>query len=435
MYIEIEDDSKIINYLPSCAPISDLETKHVAKYLKRNVEYQLNFTLDHLIKLEPGFDAIVQIYNSTWRIFLTPQNPTGTLQGNNVKINASNNAMIYMYDKNRHLVQIEIDQEKEGKNVEIILPYLDQRINIDFGFQGYNPSCYNYYYSSSLKKQLFLENIYGNLEGQLVRGEKLYIYLSYSSFEIIYTDNLHTKNNKYNFNVIPKNAENKTLMIGRGQKRRIRFQVNYCKSPHLVEMYYQDEFNSEEYLSEFNNETTVIEKSIGGSYDTGYQRGTIKLRFQSEEDFVFSYSFIDQTDNIIDKYNYWKEQRIIEDNYNIEIAKKYPNDNSNIFSIKFKPNYRNSATKYILVIVSENEDNTIENLSNPCYISKLVTERIEGTKILDIVDTGEDDLISVDIDIYDILNLTDDYIVNIISEERRYEKKINYYRPTKFSHY
>ena len=435
LYVEIEDESQIINYLPSCSYYSDLDTKHAAKYLKSDVEYQLNFTVDHLIKLEPGFNAEVEVYNSNNRIILNSKKPTGVFKGNNVKIKANNNAMVYLYDKNRYFNQIEIDKKQKGKNVEILLKYSDQRINIDFGFEGYNPSCYYDYFSNFLKNQVFLTNIYDNLEAKLVEGEKLYVYTNYVNTytKIIYTDNLHNKNNKYNFDVIPKNPINKTLIIGRGQKNKIRFQINYCKPPHLVEMYYQDEYDSEEDLLEFNNETMVIEKSIN-IYTYHSQRGSIKIRFQSEDDFVFSYSFIDETDNIIDKYNYWNEQRIIETNLNIEIAKKNPNDNSNIFSIKFKPNYRNSATKYIIVIVSENEDNTIENLSNPCYISKLVTERVEGTKILDIVDTGEDDLINVDIDIYDILNLTDNYIVNIISQEIRYEKKINYYIPTRFSH-
>ena len=50
------------------------------------------------------------------------------------------------------------------------------------------------------------------------------------------------------------------------------------------------------------------------------------------------------------------------------------------------------------------------------------------------MDTGENNTISVDVDIYDIINITDDYIINIISQEMRYEKKINYYIPTEFQY-
>ena len=34
-----------------------------AKYLKKDIEYTLDFETDHLVKLEPGFDAEVTIYN------------------------------------------------------------------------------------------------------------------------------------------------------------------------------------------------------------------------------------------------------------------------------------------------------------------------------------------------------------------------------------
>ena len=193
-------------------------------------------------------------------------------------------------------------------------------------------------------------------------------------------------------------------------------------------MYYQEQNDKIESLLEFNNESMTIDKTIS-------LYGSIKLRFESEKDFIFSYSFIDDTDTLINNYNLWIKQRKVENNYTIEVNKKYPNDkNSNLFTINFKPNYKKSATKYIIIIAPQNENNTLENLDNPCYLTKLATYRVEGTKIVDIIDTGENDEINVDIDIFDIYSIFNTYIVNIISQEIRYDKKLNFYNSTEFIH-
>ncbi len=76
----------------------------------------------------------------------------------------------------------------------------------------------------------------------------------------------------------------------------------------------------------------------------------------------------------------------------------------------------------------------IQQIINPCYITKLATEKPKGTKTINVVDIGEKDSIEIDIDISDILGKTDRYILNIISQEIRFDKKINYYTPITFIH-
>ena len=62
LYVEIDDENNTyINELPS-PQNSILNNKNLGKYLKKGIEYSINFTVDHMFKLEPGFDAEVTIY-------------------------------------------------------------------------------------------------------------------------------------------------------------------------------------------------------------------------------------------------------------------------------------------------------------------------------------------------------------------------------------
>ena len=59
-YAEIKDDTKKEIDI-SILMEKELGTRNNAKYLKKGVEYKINFELNHLIKLEPGFNANIQI--------------------------------------------------------------------------------------------------------------------------------------------------------------------------------------------------------------------------------------------------------------------------------------------------------------------------------------------------------------------------------------
>jgi len=407
-----------------------------AKYLKKDKEYIIDFNIHHLFKLEQGFNAEVTIYDDNGKIIkLNDNNPTAEIKGYNYKIKSNNDAMIYFYNKIlENLNQYKIDSKQVGMNLEIKSNEFIWFV-IDFGFEGYNPIDILSLNYNRLEKggTIFIENIYDKLKINLTKGENLYFYYTTQSGKEIkefkYVENLNHKNNDYNFNYIPKNSGNKTLIISNNNenKNKIRYQINYCKSSEPIKMFYQNE-TSKEILIEFNNDTKIIDYNVS--------KYSHRIRFESENDFVFSYSFYDKTDLEINKKEEWKEEREVLTNLTIdEISKKYPDDNtSDIFFIKFKANYINSPVRYIIIIASNDENNTKENFNNPCYITKIVNEKTKGSKIIDIYDIGKNDTLEIEVDINDILGKTDKYIINIISQELRFDKKLNYYYPMEFIH-
>ena len=425
IYFEIDDNSTSIDL----SPIMKTTFRSTGKYLKKNIEYNLNFTARHLAKLEYGENVQVSIYDGNeFREILTKDKPIAEIKGDNLKIKSNENALVYFYGPNL-ASQIEIEN-KTGYNVEIEVDGYTL-YSLDFCFGGYSPIeiftySYNFFEHSGT---IYLENVYDKLKVKLVEGEKLYFnYISKGETVINYIPNLNHKNNDYTFNYVPKKSEKKTLIINNLIKEKIRYQVNFCRAPHKIQMYYKDANSKKEIILEFNGSKTVIDYNITNRAH--------KLRFNSEEDFVFSYSFIDIADSLINDYKKWnKERKVLTDLTIVNVTKKYQNDSkSDIFTIIFKPNYIKSSTRYIIVIGSNTNQNSLDNLNNPCYVTKLVNEKPKGIKIVNVIDVGENDEIEEDIDIYDILGKTDKYIINIISQELRFEKKLNFYNAMIFTH-
>ena len=427
IYFEYDDNSTNIDI---SASMEEVNLKNAGKYLKKNKEYNLNFIADHLVKLEYGNGATVSIYDGNKIIAtLNQENPTSIIKGSNLKIKSDKNALVLFYGKNI-MLQKEIDPNQVGKNVEIEVDSYLMYI-IDFGFEGYGPIEIMSFTINSFEDRgaIYLENIYDKLKVKLLENEKLYLYyVSDRSVTIKYVPNLNHKNNDYTFIYIPKKASDKSLVINNLNKEKIRYQVNFCAATHTIQMYYKAPESTEEELLEFNDSMRVIDYNISNHPH--------KLRFNSEEDFVFSYSFIDSIDSIFNENQKWNNERKELTNLNIEeITKKYPNDTtSNIFTIKFRANYINSSARYIIVIGSNNINNTLENFNNPCYITKLANEKPKGIITINIIDVGENDIVEEDINIREVLGETDSYILNIISQELRFEKKINYYNSTIFTY-
>ena len=392
------------------------------KYLKKDIEYNLDFIADHLVKLELTDDEEVTIYDKEGiKATLNSTNLTAKIKGENIKIKANKDAMVYFYGKlNQELKQIKLEPEK-GKNIEIKIGRKSMFI-IDFSFEGYSPWDLFSMMENLLENDgvVYVENLYEKMKAKLVDGEYLYLYtLANAKVEISYNStNLIDPKNEYRFNVIKKNEENKALIINNKSKNKIKYQIQYCTSPHPVTMYYQGGEDLNETSIIFNDNNQVIEEKISTS--------SFKLRFESNEDFVFGYSFIDNYDKKANKNEEWKrERKVMENNYISEVIHK----RLKLFKISFTPNYKMSSTKYIIVIAPKNEQYTKENLSNPCFITKLVIEKDKNIKIVDYADIGESDLITVDVDLSDILTNVNEFIVCIISQELRFDKKINYYTP------
>jgi hypothetical protein len=162
-------------------------------------------------------------------------------------------------------------------------------------------------------------------------------------------------------------------------------------------------------------------------------KGDNKMTFKTNQPVVFSYSFLDYFDeNLFDKNEaYWNEREVLSD---LKIEEIKDKDINNIMKIKFKPNYKQSSARYIILVAQKNSENTIDNFKDPCFVTGLLNQRPEGVTVDVIYDVGDKDSIDAEVRISSILSNTNEYIVTIISQELRFKKKINFYEPKEFRH-
>ena len=162
--------------------------------------------------------------------------------------------------------------------------------------------------------------------------------------------------------------------------------------------------------------------------------GDNKITISSNKPLIGSYSYYDIVDeDYFNKEEGPKQDRVVLKELIIESVNQ-ENESDDIINIKFKPNYKNSLTRYIIIIVRENSENTKDKLNNPCYITELLNKRPNRVKIETIYDVGEKDHIEAEVDIRNILHESNKYIVNIISQELRFQKKMNFYSALEFEH-
>ena len=407
----------------------------IAKHLKEGIEYNLDFVADHLVKIEPlsNDEPIVSIYDEfETKAILNSENMTAKIKGYPLKISSNTDIMVYFYGKlSNGLKQIKIDPSQTGKNYEIKLPENSLYI-LDFGFEGYNPvdisTLLNKKEISDEETILYVENIYDKLTTELIKDEYLYLYYiplySEDKVEISYEyENINNPLSYYTFNVIPKNSEEKkSLIINNINNDKIKYQVVFCKSPETIEVY-SHESNSSINIFEFNNEIREMRQNIS--------LNSFKLTFKSKEDFVFHYSFIDSIDDkLYHSSDYTKLREEITNPTILSVTKKNKTDlNSDLFYIVLQPNYRYSSTQYIYVIGDINENNTIENVSNPCYITTLINEKRKGIDTYYSYNVEGQNDIKVSININAPQNQAIEYFLAIVSKEIRYDKKIYFYKP------
>ena len=155
-------------------------------------------------------------------------------------------------------------------------------------------------------------------------------------------------------------------------------------------------------------------------------QGDNKMTFRTNQPVVFSYSYLDYIDENLFVKNeaYWNEREVLSD---LKIEEIKDKDINNIMKIKFKPNYKQSSTRYIILVAQKNSENTLDNFKDPCFVTRLLNQRPEGVTVDVIYDVGDKDSIDAEVRISSILSNTNEYIVTIISQELRFEKKINFY--------
>jgi len=425
VYAEIQnDENHVINLSP--VMVDALRYFNNAKYLKKDIEYTLNFELNHLIKLEPGFNAEIVITNGVQTLKINPQNPTVSAAGKSYKIKSNNDAMVYFFGRmNDLLKQLEIKiEESKGKIIKI--NNFDRDLIMDFGFENYYPS--NIPFKTRIRDNnvVYLDNIYEKMKVKLVPNEKFYIYgeeRDINKLFIEYIDeNLNNANNDYNIFLIPANNKNNSLIINTAELPRIFIDFKFCQKDTIFNFSLTSD---REGYGIFTNSNITYLKNIP------INEGDNKLTFQTNKPFIFTYSFYDDTDRTFMK-KYYNDRSVFDELIIDEIVDK--NNTDNIIKIKFNPNYKQSSTRYIILIAQKNNENTLNNFKNPCFIVDLLNRKPQGVLSDVIYDIGETPLIEAEVNISNILYDKNEYILNIISQELRFDKKINFYEPKEFVH-
>ena len=149
VYIDIDNEDNIVKMQQEDNPFNNL-----MKLFKTNINYILYFEVNHLIKLDPNFNAEVTITDSEKTIILNKNNPTTTeIKGNNVQITTNSKAILYFYNsisslisksqKYKNMFQYEIEPKNE-KNLYLEIELIGISFGyihyaIDIGFEGYTP--------------------------------------------------------------------------------------------------------------------------------------------------------------------------------------------------------------------------------------------------------------------------------------------------------
>ena len=409
IYFEKDNDTKDI-YL------SDFKNR---KYLKKGIEYQIHFKLNHLIKLEPQFNAEIIIYKKDIKIILNNINQTAILIGKNFKLKTNNNVLVYFYPKTQ-----KFQKRLTPKTGEIIeIKYKTKfwiSYSIDFGFEGYEPpNILNNYY----EQKLYIENIYDKLETKLAHGEYLYIYYVDNRediFEINYIKNdIIFSSYKFNFYLIKQNMTDKKYIIPYLNRKKTRVQINHCKSnlPNKLKI---------NFVGSEKSKNEHFEEIFNLNYDFKKYHKAVKILFESENDFVLSYSYKDDKDEYIEIKKDWEKNRIKNNNLTINYINVI---NENKIRINFNSNCNNSLTKYIIVIIPIEKNNTFENLKDFCFLTELINQRDGNFITEEIYDIGENGFIEIDIVIAKFKYENKEFFVNIICQELRFEKELRFYDP------
>ena len=146
LYIQKFDDYEYIQINSKLSKFNN-----TIKLLEANKTYYLNFTVDHLIKLDNKFlDAeIMFIDKKGQHYFLNKTNKViKNLRGDNIKVISNQIALIYFYKRIPDFCNLEtiiFNKTQTGRNMRfnIIMPRFYQATTIyiikDFGFEGYYP--------------------------------------------------------------------------------------------------------------------------------------------------------------------------------------------------------------------------------------------------------------------------------------------------------
>jgi len=217
---------------------------NLVKLFEPNKKYYLDFTVNHLIKLDNKFlEASVTFTDKNGEKYILNKNKRviKDLKGDNITLETNQNALIYFYlkmDDNTELGMIEFNKSQSGKIMKFNITnikanYIQLYIAKDFGFKGYYPminkECWdNINLNNNNSIPIYVENLYDKVDNEVYEneGEKYYVYIflpyystiptfdpnNYNISSPIYINNLLNPKSKYNFEIIPANPKGFVLL-------------------------------------------------------------------------------------------------------------------------------------------------------------------------------------------------------------------------------
>ena len=257
-YFQKVDDLEIVDINSQ-----NFEFNNLVKLFNPNKEYLLNFTVDHLIKLDNTFlDAEVKFIaqKNHKEYILNGENQIIKISNNeNIKVISNKKALLYFYKRivNDSKIKIVIfDKKQKRKNMKFNIKNKNNaKINIflikDFGFEGYYPILSRKYWDEIISNNnisnIYIDNLYDKLELDLDDEEKyiIYIFDSYDEYgmpmlnsekyeisEPTYVNNLLTPGNKYNLELISPKQDG-SIILNIKNKWSIIYQFYTCESKEI----------------------------------------------------------------------------------------------------------------------------------------------------------------------------------------------------------
>ena len=428
-YFQKENDSEFININSKMFKFNNL-----VQLLEANKLYYLNFTVDHIIKLDSNFldSEVIFIDKNEIRYILNKENKViRNLTGDNVTVKSNKKALIYFYKRIHEsgIIDLEFDKTQSGKIMKFNITNISNKkistnINIikDFGFSGcypmINEKSNNKIKGNENQYEVYIENLYDKLTNDDLyekEGEKLIVFIypfNESEFEIsnvVYINNLMTKKNRFNMEIIPANS-NGILILDIKNFSNYYYQFFMCKSKEIIFTIDNSNGNySKYYINE--NKQILFENSL--------ENEILIHTFKSDNEFLFSYTFDNYISNPFIKY---KILSILE-------------LGNNILQIKFE-SVSEYYDNYYILIARKDDKNNIESFSDICYISKLfISNDFNSIFVKSIYKKQQDDskIILDDVDI-SAINLGDDnnknFVITVVSLFNEYSGDlIKYYEP------
>ena len=230
---------------------------NLVKLLKGDKLYYLNFTVDHIIKLDSKFlDAEITFTDSNeTKYILNKENKViKNLSRNNITVISNKLALIYFYKRieENGIIEIEFDKNQKGKIMKFNITNIGGKeisanINIikDFGFAGYYPMIsersWDKIKGNENQYTVYVENLYDKLINDDLYendGEKLIVYIytiNENEFKVsdeTYVENLLTKKNNYNIEVIPAN-NNGVIILNVNNINGHYYSFGLCKAEEI----------------------------------------------------------------------------------------------------------------------------------------------------------------------------------------------------------